>query len=167
MRFGQRGGRASTLDGELEIETADYLDTSLMLELLATMQETGLPLATSLQRLAELPSAHSRDLERVSTRLQAGLNWQRAWVTPHGLDSELVKLRDALAIVTAAGAPSADILRATAARVRRTEFRRAEQSAAKLGVKLVVPLGVCSLPAFICLGVIPVLIALIPASLGR
>ena len=32
-----------------------------------------------------------------------------------------------------------------------------------LGVRLVVPLGLCSLPAFVCLGVIPILVGLFPA----
>lgn len=145
----------------------DFLDASLMLELLATMQETGLPLSTSLQRLAELGGRESATLSRVAARLSAGLNWNQAWEFGGPLSPEVAKLKDALAVVSAVGAPSADILRATAARTRRTEFRRAEQAAAQLGVKLVVPLGVCSLPAFICLGVVPVLIALIPASFGN
>jgi pilus assembly protein TadC len=67
-----------------------------------------------------------------------------------------------LAFAALTGAPSASILYAQAARERREQFRAAEKRAAALGVKLVVPLGLCSLPAFICLGVVPVLIAMLP-----
>jgi pilus assembly protein TadC len=55
------------------------------------------------------------------------------------------------------------MLYAQAARMRRERFRTAERQAAALGVKLVVPLGLCSLPAFVCLGVMPVLLAMLPA----
>lgn len=145
------------------------LDASLLLELIATLQETGLSLSASLMHLAEVDTAHSAVLKAVSQRLSTGLPWKDAWAWADAtaLDPAMVQLKDTLAVVTVAGAPSADILRAAAARARRTEFRRAEQSAAKLAVKLVVPLGVCSLPAFICLGVLPVLMSLIPTMLGR
>ena len=48
--------------------------------------------------------------------------------------------------------------------MRRERFRAAEKRAASLSVKLVIPLGLCSLPAFICLGVVPVLLALVPSG---
>lgn len=145
------------------------LDASLLLELIATLQETGLSLSASLKQLAKVDPVHSHVLSAVSQRLTTGLSWKDAWTwaDANTLDPAMVQLKDTLAVVTVAGAPSADILRAAAARARRTEFRRAEQSAAKLAVKLVVPLGVCSLPAFICLGVLPVLMSLIPTMLGR
>ena len=74
----------------------------------------------------------------------------------------LVALRDALGFAALTGAPSSAILYAQAARLRRERFRTAEKQAAALGVKLVVPLGLCSLPAFVCLGVVPVLLAMLP-----
>ncbi len=44
------------------------------------------------------------------------------------------------------------------------QFRGAERRAAALGVRLVVPLGLCSLPAFVCLGIVPVLLAMLPSG---
>lgn len=159
-------------DADEPVHSADEplgLDASLLLELIATLQETGLSLSASLKHLAEVDPVHRPVLTAVSQRLSTGLAWKDAWAwaDTNALDPAMVQLKDTLAVVTVAGAPSADILRAAAARARRAEFRRAEQSAAKLAVKLVVPLGVCSLPAFICLGVLPVLMSLIPTMLGH
>jgi pilus assembly protein TadC len=69
---------------------------------------------------------------------------------------------DALAFTHLTGAPSAAVLRSSAAFERRAELRRAERRAAELGVRLVVPLGLCALPAFVCLGIVPVVISLLP-----
>lgn len=60
------------------------------------------------------------------------------------------------------GVSSSEILYAQAARLRPERFRVAERRAAALGVKLVIPLGLWSLPAFVCLGIVPVLLAMLP-----
>ena len=46
------------------------------------------------------------------------------------------------------------------------EYRRAERAAEALAVKLVLPLGLCFLPAFMCWGVVPVLMSLLPRAFG-
>lgn len=76
---------------------------------------------------------------------------------------ELRTLREALDIAVRTGAPAAALLRAQAGRIRNRRHRSAQQQAAALGVRLMLPLGLCSLPAFVCLGVVPVLIGLVPA----
>ena len=45
---------------------------------------------------------------------------------------------------------------------RRRFLGSAAGAAAALGVTLVIPLGLCSLPAFVCLGIVPVLLAMVP-----
>ena len=64
------------------------------------------------------------------------------------------------------GAPSTALLLALADAHRLSERRAAERAAGKLSVALVVPLGLCSLPAFICLGIVPILISLLPTLTG-
>ena len=71
-------------------------------------------------------------------------------------------VRQGLRFGTATGAPSAALLRAHAAQLRRRHNREVDRRAAALGVQLVLPLGLCSLPAFICLGVVPVVLGLLP-----
>ncbi len=72
-------------------------------------------------------------------------------------------IRQGLRFATSTGAPSAALLHAHAAQLRRRHNRDIDRRAAALGVQLVLPLGLCSLPAFICLGVVPVVLGLLPA----
>ena len=74
----------------------------------------------------------------------------------------LAALAAALAFAHLTGAATATMLREAADQQRRADVRAAERRAAELGVRLVVPLGVCALPAFICLGIVPVVISLLP-----
>ncbi|WP_293699339.1 type II secretion system F family protein [uncultured Agrococcus sp.] len=58
-----------------------------------------------------------------------------------------------------AGVPVRGLLEAEARAQRHTAVQEAEERAAKAGVTLTVPLGVCVLPAFVLLGVVPFVLA--------
>lgn len=134
------------------------IDTALVLELLAAQLRAGLAPLAALGTLAE--ALNSRPLHTVCQRLQMGSGWQSAWSgSAAGTFSEL---RDALAPAYTGGAPSTALLLSLADAHRLSERRAAERAAGKLSVALVVPLGLCSLPAFICLGIVPILISLLP-----
>ncbi|MDN4610507.1 hypothetical protein [Arthrobacter burdickii] len=77
-------------------------------------------------------------------------------------DGVVEDVRQGLRFATSTGAPSAALLHAHAAQLRRRHNREVDRKAAALGVQLVLPLGLCSLPAFICLGVVPVVLGLLP-----
>ncbi|WP_347111252.1 type II secretion system F family protein [Paenarthrobacter sp. S56] len=140
-------------------------DTAMMLELVASMLHAGAGIGRSLELVARNAApAIGESLRPVVAALSIGADWETAWQAPADRVPEVARLRDAMAFAALTGAPSASILYAQAARERREQFRAAEKRAAALGVKLVVPLGLCSLPAFICLGVVPVLIAMLPAG---
>ncbi|KAE8762071.1 secretion system protein, partial [Georgenia thermotolerans] len=51
------------------------------------------------------------------------------------------------------------LLRRAAEAVRADRQRQAQEAAARLGVRLVLPLGLCFLPAFVLLGIVPVVVA--------
>ena len=139
-------------------------DTAMMLELVAAMLDAGAGIGRSLELVAAASSRRYRgSLRPVVAALAIGADWETAWRSSAVRYSGILELRDALAFAALTGAPSSAILYAQAAKLRRERFRAAEKRAASLGVKLVVPLGLCSLPAFICLGVVPVLLALVPA----
>lgn len=139
-------------------------DTAMMLELIGAMLDAGAGLGRSLELVAALASPElSRPLRPVVSALAIGADWETAWRSSEVRSPELLAVRDALGFAALTGAPSSAILYAQAARMRRTRFRTAEKRAAALGVKLVLPLGLCSLPAFVCLGVVPVLLAMLPA----
>ncbi|WP_028265376.1 type II secretion system F family protein [Arthrobacter sp. MA-N2] len=140
-------------------------DVPMMLELVAVMLDSGAGIARSLELISSCAAPQlSRSLGAVVAALDIGTDWETAWRSAGQQCSEARRLKDALAFAALTGAPSSAILYAQAARMRREQFRTAEKRAAALGVKLVIPLGLCSLPAFICLGVVPVLLAMIPSA---
>ncbi|HRN30423.1 MAG TPA: type II secretion system F family protein, partial [Terrimesophilobacter sp.] len=65
-----------------------------------------------------------------------------------------------------AGVPAAELLRAEAEEARRRLRAEAQQAAARLGVTLMIPLGVCVLPAFMLLGVVPLVVAVISSTVA-
>lgn len=140
-------------------------DTAMMLELVAAMLDAGSGIGRSLELVAAAASPeYSSSLRPVVGAMAIGADWDTAWRSTEGRSPEILALRDALGFAALTGAPSSAILYAQAARMRRERFRSAEKRAASLSVKLVIPLGLCSLPAFICLGVVPVLLALVPSG---
>ncbi|TQJ59675.1 type II secretion system (T2SS) protein F [Arthrobacter sp. SLBN-83] len=140
-------------------------DTAMMLELVAAMLDAGAGIGRSLELVAASAAPEYKDsLRPVVSALAIGADWETAWRSSAVRSTGILELRDALAFAALTGAPSSAILYAQAARLRRERFRAGEKRAASLGVKLVVPLGLCSLPAFICLGVVPVLLALVPSG---
>ncbi|WP_127792810.1 type II secretion system F family protein [Agromyces sp. LHK192] len=77
--------------------------------------------------------------------------------------------RDIAAVVevaATAGAPVADLLRAEAHRRRRAARAAGATRTAALGVRLMLPLGACILPAFVLLGVAPLMISVVTGTLG-
>ncbi len=58
------------------------------------------------------------------------------------------------------GAPVAVAVARLAAEARAEDRARAEQAARRAGVLAVAPLGACFLPAFVLLGVVPVVVGL-------
>lgn len=138
------------------------VDTALVLELLAAQLRAGLAPLAALGTLAQ--ALNSRPLRTVCQRLQMGSGWGSAWSGPAA--GTFGELRDALAPAYTGGAPSTALLLSLADAHRLNERRAAERAAGKLSVALVVPLGLCSLPAFICLGIVPILISLLPTLTG-
>lgn len=135
-------------------------DVPLLLELAATLLDSGLPVDRALATLAR-DVEPCRGLGPVVRSLELGVGWHRAWQTA---PPTLRGLGEALAFAQLTGAATADLLRSAAEQERRAVARRSEKQAAELGVKLVIPLGVCALPAFICLGIVPVVMALLPGA---
>ncbi len=145
-------------NGAEQTSNVPPVDTALVLELLAAQLRAGLAPLAALGTLAE--ALNSRPLHTVCQRLQMGSGWGSAW--SGSAAGTFGELRDALAPAYTGGAPSTALLLSLADAHRLSERRAAERAAGKLSVALVVPLGLCSLPAFICLGIVPILISLLP-----
>jgi len=133
-----------------------------MLDLLGAMFRAGTSLPVAVRTLARAAEGDSSPrLEKVAAALQLGTEWSSAWALA-GDDANLASIREALKFGAGTGAPSADILHAQAEQLRHRRKQEAERRAAALGTKLVLPLGLCALPSFVCLGIVPVLISLLP-----
>ncbi len=148
---------------------AEEVDVAILLDLMAAALSAGLSIPnalasldyalgrqnnTSLNVKQNAPSA--RSLGEVSKMLLLGANWQEAWKdTPERWDF----LQKALAPAWCEGAAPIPLLQRSAHMLRLTRARRAKEAAAKLSAAIVVPLATCFLPAFICIGVVPVIVA--------
>ena len=69
-----------------------------------------------------------------------------------------------LSFARAAGVPAAALLHAEAEEARRVASADGERRAAELGTRLLLPLGVCILPAFIALGVAPIVVSIVSST---
>lgn len=64
-----------------------------------------------------------------------------------------------------AGVPAAELLRSEADQLRRDARSEGQRRAATLAVTLMIPLGVCVLPAFMLVGVVPLLLTVLSSTL--
>lgn len=85
----------------------------------------------------------------------------------HGLAADPAAADAALELAAASGAPAGELLRAEAEERRRAAVAVAEERAERLAVTLMLPLGVCVLPAFVAVGVVPMMTAVIGATISN
>ncbi|MDO5052172.1 MAG: pilus assembly protein TadB [Pseudoclavibacter sp.] len=75
-------------------------------------------------------------------------------------------VRRILSLASEAGVPVAGLLRREAAAIRASAAAEARLRAERLGVSLLLPLGACTLPAFIALGVVPIVLSIMRSAFG-
>jgi pilus assembly protein TadC len=134
------------------------VDVAVVLGLLeaATASGAGLPRALAAVGRA-IGGADGRSMERASAALVMGAGWDVAWA---GAGRRLTPVVASLRATWTTGAAPGPALRAGAEQLRRERRTVAREAAGRLGVRLVIPLGLCFLPAFILIGLVPVLVSL-------
>lgn len=133
-------------------------DPALLLDLCAAALSAGMPVALALQVAGQAAGGQlGRRCDLVGATLLLGADHEHAWA---GAPTELDSVRRGLQLVSAAGVPGADLLRGAAVAERARERLQAEALAQALGVRMVLPLGLCALPAFAAWGVVPVVLSL-------
>ncbi len=180
------GRSRTTLRSRSVEERRGVADAPLILDLLAAMLSSGAAVESALVLVADSCDPQlGVCLTRVHGARRLGASWDSSWEVgraqwhaqrdaratagifrvrrPDVGAGVIEDLRQGLRFATSTGAPSAALLHAHAAQLRRRHNREVHRRAAALGVQLVLPLGLCSLPAFICLGVVPVVLGLLPA----
>lgn len=138
-------------------------DPALLLDLVAVALAAGAPVPTALTAVGTAwPGAVGEALVRAGHSLALGAPWDIAWAGAAGARP----VADALEPAWIAGASPVPLLRTAADRVRSRRRARARAAAGRLGVQLVVPLGLCFLPAFVLVGLVPVVVSLAAGVLG-
>ncbi len=134
------------------------VDVPVVLELLGAALRAGAGVPRALQAVGgAVGSDDGRALRQVADALRLGAAWDAAWRdTPEHLGTVHRALRPAWVD----GAAPGESLRAAGEELRRERRNAARTAAARLGVRLVLPLGACYLPAFVLVGLAPVLLAL-------
>ncbi len=135
-------------------------------DLLAAVVGAGTDIVSGLESVTVALDGPIADLlKEFAARLRLGAS---ASVAAAALSDSEIMQPMALAIVRSAdsGAPLSDALRRAAADLRLRRRAALLSRARVLGVRAVIPLGVCFLPAFVLLGVVPVVVSLISQVLA-
>ena len=136
------------------------------LEFLAVCLDAGQPVGHAVTAVAKVsPEATRNLLERVAAQVALGRAGPSAW---EDLRGHRVWGRVAADIARAerSGTGLADVLRMHAEDGRRDAGDLAVKEARKVGVRSVVPLMACFLPAFILVGVVPIVAGLLRDFFG-
>lgn len=128
------------------------------LELVALALQGGGSLGEATSSVATvLPGRRREELGLVGASLRHGTDSTTAWAEA-GPDWE--PARRALDLAAVAGVAPAPALRQAATDLRRDAVADVELATARLGVRLVLPLGLAFLPAFVLTTVLPLVLAL-------
>ena len=123
--------------------------------------------ARLLRQARPAPGTPGMRAELVAIALSGGASIDRALqlVAQSGTSGDgEERVRAVLDLSRAAGVPAAELLRASAAQDRHAARVQGRLRAAKLSTRLLFPLGVCTLPAFLLLGVAPLLLSVLAST---
>lgn len=123
------------------------------LDLVAICLTSGLPIPVALALTAEATEDRS-GLQRIGRAMTIG---GRKLAD----DDRLLPVLEVFEFSEHTGVGPAPLIESVAKELRDSSRRRQQEAAAALGVRLVLPLGVCILPAFLLLSVVPVVISLL------
>lgn len=140
-------------------------------ELLSACLDAGMAVGPALRAVCETvrgtvdPADADDDgpaamLDVVAVMLTLGADADTAWRIAD-LDEDLAPLAAAARRSASGGGRLADAAREHAAQLREDDAAAAVHAAGRAGVLMTAPLGVCFLPAFLCLGLAPVVLGLL------
>ena len=156
-----RGTRARVDPGRLPI-TADL---PVLIGLIGSGIRAGATLPVCLAAVSEAARGPvGEELAAVSERLRLGAEPASAW-RRSALPDPLVAVGRDLARAADTGAPVADLLDRHVSDLRRSLRARATARVERLGVLVVAPLGLCFLPAFVLIGLVPMAAELLGSAL--
>jgi Flp pilus assembly protein TadB len=132
-----------------------------LVHLLATALESGCGVAEALRLVGEaLPGPATTLLDAVPGRLALGVPPDVAW-RPVLDRAELAPLGRAMVRAHRSGAPVTDEVARLADDLERRARAQVEDRARAVGVKAALPLGLCLLPSFLLIGIVPLVAGLL------
>ncbi|WP_103064051.1 hypothetical protein [Actinomyces qiguomingii] len=169
------------------VASVEEIDEALVLDLAGAALAAGASVPGALQALGD--ALEDEELGVVGRALLLGADWEEAWRAGRGQDGadepdpgewsgrwgrsrgrdeeqRHARLKACLRPGWEDGASPAPLLAGTAASLRAGRQAADEEAAERLAVRLVLPLGTCFLPAFIILGIVPVVMSVGMDMLG-
>lgn len=154
------GGVARWLAVRVGSDEDEPLRLALTCDLLAVCLRAGLPVPHAVRAAASVaPPKAARALCATADLLALGSDVAEAW-EPVGQHRATAELARAARRTARSGTALADSVAVLAKKVRSTVHDEAETRAQRAAVLIAGPLGLCFLPAFLCLGVVPVIIGI-------
>ncbi len=127
-------------------------------DLLAVCLDSGLPLRGAVEVIAgALDGPLGGLLGELAAKVRLGTDEAEAWAELAGTEPVLGVLGRELARALGSGMALSGTLRALGSDARRDAAAAAEVRARRVGVRSVLPLMICFLPAFLLLGVVPII----------
>lgn len=155
------------LAGRSRAGRTDTTDLAAAWDLLAVCLRTGLAVPIAVQAAAHrLPGPAGAALRRTAGLLALGAGAEQAWGATAPVP-ELAAFGRAASRSAATGAALGRTADAEAARLRAELADRAEARAQRAAVQITAPLGLCFLPAFLVLGIAPVVLGLAGEAFAR
>ena len=132
-----------------------------LVHLLATALESGCGVGEAVRLVCDvLPGPAADALTPVPTRLLLGVDPGEAW-RPVLDDSSLAPLGRAMVRAERSGSSVTGEVARLAEELGERARLRVEERARTVGVKAAVPLGVCLLPSFVLIGIVPLVVGLL------
>ena len=181
LRLPSRGGAAADLSGVgPDVDDADRgdaegddaaarevpaVEVADAVDLLALALHGGAGLVEAIEAVASrLEGPLGAHLHTVAAAERWGVGTVAAWAS---VPSAWQPAARALRMAATAGIAPADLLARAADDIREAEEQRLDVATARLGVRVVLPLGLLFLPAFVLTTVVPIVLALATQVLGR
>lgn len=155
------GHRSDSETGaRVKVDAGTALRLAASWDLLAAALRSGLPVPEAMRAITNgLPDDAGRAVRATGNLLALGADPEQAW-DPALRCPETAPLARAARRTSRSGTALATVAAELARTARAGVIDLAEAAAQRAGVLITLPLGLCFLPGFLCLGVIPVVFGL-------
>ncbi|KXA18098.1 type II secretion system F family protein [Gardnerella vaginalis] len=156
---------------EFRQNTINDIDPILGLQMIIVALKSGVAITRALDAVGcALPASKGIWLKRVSKALISGSTWREAWSAPHVYFNKKDKnsysslvlsawLKNSLSESWSYGSSPVPVLNAVLQNYEQSMKNIAKKESSRLSVRLLLPVGLCFLPAFIFVGILPTVAA--------